>query len=101
MPLRAARLRLPRCRFCWGALEFDEEWYCPRCGFRYQVDRGEVGAPLWGGTPEEERDELGEAAERAFRNYLREAGFTDEDYERLSEEGKRLLFQRWRETVGI
>jgi len=99
-------MRIPRCPLCHVRLEMQEQyWRCPSCGFFFQVVRGKPGKPLWrvvklleGGGESSAEDKT---MEEAFKQYLLSHGWTEEAYNRLSPEGKRLLYQRWMERVGL
>lgn len=98
------RPKAPKCPICHGSLHFGNEWHCPTCGFRYQVDRGRVGPPLWGGMTEpepEEKEEYDESMHEAFMEYLLSGGWTKESYEKLSERAKHELFEKWKEIAGF
>lgn len=96
-------LKNPKCRLCNKNLKHTDSglWQCPKCQFYYQVTRGVPGRPIWkvAHGVQVEEDNV-EALQEAFMTYLQGHGWTQESYEKLTEEGKKLLFDRWKATTS-
>lgn len=76
-------------------------------GLWFQVWRGKVlGKPLLkppGGEeqPQPEQPEYDESVHEAFMRYMQAAGWTEEQWNRLSEDARKTLFERWKERAGF
>lgn len=96
-------MELPKCPIHRVELEHTPQgWHCPVGGFYWRVRRGKVSSrPMWGLPKVEGEEEYDESIHEAFMSYLQTHGWTKESYEKLTEEGKQLLFERWKATAGL
>lgn len=97
----------PKCPTCGSELRRTPQgWYCADvCHLYYNVERGKAGSPLLGpievGPPAKVEEEYDETIRDAFMRHLQGAGWTQDMYNKLSEHGKQLLFERFKATAGF